>query len=59
MTEPQTALRNLVAALDAIEAHPDWHNVWTIANAHGARYTGPTYKAELEAARAVLKDTPR
>ena len=48
----ETALKNLVAKLDAIEPHVS--NVCAIAQIHGVPYTGPNWADEIAAARAVL-----
>jgi co-chaperonin GroES (HSP10) len=48
------ALAALVAQIDAVHAHPSYLASWTIAEAHGWRYDGPSYGPELNQARAVL-----
>lgn len=48
------ALRNLVTRLDFIHADPTYAGVWQISQLHFGPYTGPTYTAELDAARAAL-----
>ena len=52
------ALQNLVAKLEQIHADPQYQSVWTLSMIHGAHYSGPTYEAELNAAKRVLADPP-
>lgn len=47
----QEALRNLVVKLDAVKGPAD--GVFVFASIHGYHYTGPTYEAELAAARTL------
>lgn len=54
MSTLREALRELVAKLDEIEAHPSFQSIWFDLANHGRPYTGPNYKAELEVARAAL-----
>lgn len=52
--ELRNALEQLLAKLDAIEAHPEFKSVFTLHMIHGGRYAGPNWKDEYEAARAAL-----
>jgi len=54
----ETALNGLVNRLDEAHADPRYKAVWTIAQLHGAPYSGPTYTAELAAARTALSQSP-
>jgi hypothetical protein len=47
-------LRRLVARLDEVHAHPRYQSVWKVSYLHGNPYDGPTYTAEIDAARAYL-----
>lgn len=49
------ALDNLVSRLELIGENEQYKAVWVLHAAHGGKYTGPTYTAELAAARAVLE----
>ena len=51
------ALTALVAKIEAIEADPSFNGLFTLGFAHGAKYTGPDWEAELKAARAALAPT--
>jgi hypothetical protein len=51
-----TALSALVNKLDQIHEDPAYKSVWIIHQMHVGPYRGPTYVAELDAARAALKD---
>ena len=59
MTKPRShvasAARALVAKLDVIHADREFQSFWSLLEAHGAEYTGPNYKAELEALRRALE----
>lgn len=52
------ALSTLVARLDAVHANGQYQSIWTIAQMNLGRYSGPTYTAELAAARAALERKP-
>lgn len=52
----QKVLKNLVEKLDLIDNDPSMQGIYSIAFVHGYRYTGPNYKEELDAARALLKN---
>lgn len=49
-----TALRALVEKLDIVAADSRYEAVWVSYMVHGGRYSGPTYSAELEAAKLLL-----
>jgi len=49
-------LHNLLNKLDLINDSPEYKQVWSIAFTHGIQYTGPTWKPEYDAGRAVLVD---
>src|SRR4030095_1692932 len=59
------ALRRLVTRLDAVHADEAYSGVWVLHQAYVGPYAGPTYTAELDAARAALaeevedRDAPR
>lgn len=48
------ALAALIARLDAVHVDSRYQSVWTIAQIHAGPYLGPTYVAELDAARAIV-----
>ena len=50
----EVLLRGLVEKLD--ECLPHIANAFVLAAVHGARYDGPNYKAELDAAREYLAE---
>lgn len=54
VTEGETVLRTLIDRLDEIHEHPAYRSVWTINQIHVGPYSGPTYEAELKAARDYL-----
>ncbi len=54
----KTAFLALVDRLDEIHQDPAYMAVWTVHQMHVGPYRGPTYVAELVAARAALKDAP-
>ena len=53
-TKLETTFWAFVNKLDAIHDDPAYKSVWRINQIHVGPYTGPTYAAELAAARAVL-----
>ena len=55
MSEATRLLRQLVNRLDFIHDHAAYRSVWTINQIHVGPYQGPTYEAELAAARAFLE----
>jgi hypothetical protein len=48
------ALVNLVTKIDEVFAHDSYRGVWVMAHVHGYTYNGPTFEAELNAAKAAL-----
>ena len=50
-----SSAKKLVAKLDAVHADPKYRAVWTNAEIHGMRYSGPRYDDELESLREVLE----
>lgn len=51
-------LRQLADRLDFIHEDPAYRSVWAINQIHVGPYQGPTYEAELAAARAFLAGAP-
>jgi hypothetical protein len=49
------ALIKLVNQLEALHASEDYRAVWCLSQIHNGPYTGPTYTAELNAAKARLE----
>lgn len=58
MLPTRQALQDLVAVLNAVQTHPDFKSVWQSARDHQVTYDGPTWKAQLEAAQAVVNTFP-
>ena len=50
------AAQALVSKLRAIHADPAYIGVWSVAQTHCGRYTGPNYIAELAALESALGD---
>jgi hypothetical protein len=55
-TKLETTFWAFVNKLDAIHDDPAYKSVWTVHQIHVGPYQGPTYTAELAAARAVLME---
>lgn len=55
-TKLETTFWAFVNKLDLIHEDPAYKSVWTLHQVHGGEYRGPTYTAELAAARAVLME---
>jgi hypothetical protein len=55
--ELEAALRNLVSQIEAVTRSHEYEMVWIIAQSHLGPYKGPTFIAELDVARAALRDT--
>jgi hypothetical protein len=55
----RAALEGLVTKIDLISKDPRYEAVWLIAQIHNGPYTGPTYSAELDAARAEVPGVRR
>ncbi len=53
----RTALAVLVKRLDVVRDSAEYRSVWDMAYVHDGAYSGPTFAAELEAARAVVEGT--
>ena len=51
----KTALRDLVAKLDAISANQQFQGVWAFSHIHGGKYTGPNWAEELQRAREAAR----
>lgn len=58
MKPTRQALQDLVAVLNAMAKHPDFKAVWQSARDHQVVYQGPTWKAQLDAAQAVVDTFP-
>ncbi len=54
LLEAREALSALLDRLDEVEGDPSWRAVWSMAWAHGVRYTGPSWKEPYLAARGLL-----
>ena len=52
------ALRKLVDACVAVDAHPAYHSVFILAAVHGCPYDGPRFCSELSEAKLVLAALP-
>lgn len=52
------AAKALAAKLRLIEADPAYTGIWGYLNAHGYKYTGPSYAAELFALEVALSTAP-
>jgi DNA repair exonuclease SbcCD ATPase subunit len=50
----RAALEKLLNAMETVHADERYKAVWTISFLHIGPYVGPTYVAELEAARAAI-----
>jgi hypothetical protein len=55
-TKLETTFWAFVNKLDLIHEDSAYKSVWTVNQIHAGPYTGPTYTAELAAARAVLME---
>ena len=51
----EAALRELCNAIDHVCSSPEYLSVWTISQLHYGPYSGPTFVAQFEAARAALE----
>jgi len=49
-----TLIRKLVAKLDEVDVDSRYQAVWEFYAIHGAKYTGPDYRQELDEMRAAL-----
>lgn len=53
-TQTETALRNLVDKLTAVEKDTSFQGIWGFLHVHGYRYTGPDWRDALADARLAL-----
>lgn len=52
----RVALKGLVDRLDYVHNDPAYASVWALNQLHNGPYRGPTYTADLEKARATLRE---
>ena len=51
----KATLKALVERLDFVHETPAYKSVWVINHLHVGPYSGPTYEAELNAAREAVR----